>query len=581
MTIDVGFAYIDLPEVGRVSIVDVPGHERFVHNMLVGALGIDVALLCVAADESVMPQTREHLQILDLLPVERLVVALTRADLADAETREFAVAETEELLAEGRFARSPVLPVSAVTGEGLDDLRRTLAQALSAPRDEPPAPWYLPIDRVFTVKGHGTVVTGTLMQGVVREGDQAVLQPGVHEVRVRQVQGHDQPVPEMGRGSRTALNLGGVRLEDVHRGMVVGAVGTVVETTCLDARVRWVGEPKHGARVRVSIGADEAIARLFTNDHDADLVQLRFERPAAAVLGQPLVLRRYSPPVVLAGGRVVTPLAPTRRKNQAPAAGTGAGGLRETLVAFIVGRPDGADTPAVCEAVGRTPQALGDEFEALLREGALLGFAGRWFSLDTFAAARARFLAALKELHESDSRKLVWPREAVVARAGLKWQGKPLDRIVAWLAEEGSLRSSGTSVGLAGFQVELPARQRALLDRVKADLAAKTPNVPGPAEIAREFGVPVQAVEEIVRVGIDAGELVRLAPDLVYPPEALEVLVESARRVLTGAGFSASEFREAVGTTRKYAIPLLEWLDARGVTLRQGDSRVFRERIEG
>ena len=227
MTIDIGFAYIELPGVGRVSIVDVPGHERFLTNMLVGALGVDVALLCVAADESVMQQTREHLQILELLPVERLVVALTRADLADDETREIARAEVEELVAASRFEEAPILEVSAVTGVGMDALRQALADALTGTETTTSGPWYLPIDRAFAVKGHGAVVTGTLHQGTVRVGDRAIIEPGHHEVRVRAIHSHDETLEACEPGRRTALNLGGIKLEEVRRGLSVGGVGLV------------------------------------------------------------------------------------------------------------------------------------------------------------------------------------------------------------------------------------------------------------------------------------------------------------------------------------------------------------------
>jgi selenocysteine-specific elongation factor len=235
MTIDVGFAYLDFPEIGRVSIVDVPGHEKFIHNMLVGAHAIDVALLCVSADAGVMPQTREHFEILRLLPVDQMVVAMTRADLADEDTRSLVQLDIEELLGGTRFEGSPIVSVSAISGEGLDVLRNQLWEALGRTVAAEDGHWYLPIDRVFGVKGHGCVVTGTLSQGTVKVGDQAVIEPGQIEVRVRSLHSHDNALQTSERGKRTAINLGGIKLEDVHRGMVVGAPGLRL------LMPRWIG----------------------------------------------------------------------------------------------------------------------------------------------------------------------------------------------------------------------------------------------------------------------------------------------------------------------------------------------------
>ncbi|QYK56511.1 MAG: selenocysteine-specific translation elongation factor [Fimbriimonadaceae bacterium] len=574
LTIDIGFAYIDLPRIGRVSIVDVPGHERFLANMLVGALGVDVALLCVAADESVMPQTREHLQILSLLPVERLVVALTRADLVDEEMVALASDDVEELLRQGRFAGSPLVPVSAVTGQGLDALREALAQALDREKGEAEGPWYLPIDRVFTVKGHGRVVTGTLMRGRVHPGEEALVQPGGLRVRIRQVRSHEETREEAEKGQRTALNVSGPEVERLERGMLLGAPGSVAETLCLDARMEWVGQARHGSRVRVSIGADEAMARLFLNDGDPGLAQLRFERPVGAAQGQPLILRRYSPPTLLGGGRVLVVQAEKRRKNAKALAAKG-GSLRDSVVAILTQAASGAPTEAVCRETGLTAQALGGTFEDLRREGEALGFAGLWFTPETFAAATGKLADALRALHESDPRRLLWPREEAVKRANLGWSGKPLDRIVASLVESARLRGGGNQIGLAGFRVELPDKQRALLDRVAQALQEGGPSPLPAVEVADLLKVPRQAVEEILRIGVASGELVRVGEGLHYPVGALEEFRRRAQESLGAGPFAASAFREALGTTRKYAIPILEAFDARGWTVRRGDERVF------
>ncbi len=526
MTIDVGFAYVDLPEHGRVSIVDVPGHERFISNMLVGALGIDVALLCVSADESVMPQTREHLQILELLPVERLVVALTRADLADAETREFAAIEVTELIAASRFKSAPLVFVSAFSSEGLDELKSQLSTALDESGAGSPhsitEPWYLPIDRVFTVKGHGCVVTGTLARGAVRVGDRAFLEPGHYEVRIRGIEIHDETAEVSERGTRTALNLAGARQDDVERGMSLGAPGALFDTDMIDARLHWVTEPKHGQRVRVSIGADEAIGKVFLSE-DSGIAQLRLESHVAAAMDQPLIVRRYSPPDLLGGGRVVVPQARVRRRKE-KANVVEEQDLPSAILRVVGENPDGVATEEICRLLGKTPQALGQIFEDLSKKGSLRGFAGHWFSLEGYRAGFERFLDGLRQVHEKQPSRASVPREAAVKASGLTWVGKPLDRLMASGAAEGLLEVYGTNVRLPSFAVDLAPRQRQLLDRVKEALEAEWVNVPNPYEISKQINVPSQAVDEIIKVGQQAGELVAVGEGVFYTPAQLLVL---------------------------------------------------------
>ena len=573
MTIDIGFAFVELPGVGRVSIVDVPGHERFLTNMLVGALGVDVALLCVAADESVMPQTREHLQILELLPVERLVVAMTRADLADDEIREFTRAEVEELVAASRFGEAPILEVSALNGTGLDALRQALADALTGDKPASQGPWYLPIDRAFAVKGHGCVVTGTLHRGTVRVGDLAIVEPGHLEVRVRAIHSHDETLDMCEPGRRTALNLGGVKLEEVRRGLNVGAPGALFETRLMDVRLTWVAPTKHGARVRVSAGADEVIAKAFLNDHDDTLVQLRLEAPLGVALGQPVIVRRYSPPDLLGGGRIIVPNARQRRKSEL-ASTIQAGSSDEDSVLEAVGDNPGVPTDEICRVLGKTPQALGTTFESLVAQGRLKGFSGLWMTGAVFEASVTRMLEELLAQHEKAPTQAYIPRERVVDACRLNWSGKPLDRILSTLSADERLRVSGTGIRHPSFSVRLTDRQRTLLDRVKVALNGHPVNTPSSHDIARVIAVPPQAIEEILRVGIEAGEITRVEDGIFYTSEQIAALQEQVLAFAAGKPFAAAQFRDAMGTTRKYAIPLLEYFDRIRFTTRVGDQRM-------
>lgn len=567
LTIDIGFAAIDLPGVGRFSVVDVPGHEKFVANMLVGAMGMDVVLLCVAADQGVMPQTIEHFAAIRLLPVDRLVVALTRADLADADTREIARMQVEELLVGTRFAGSPLIAVSAATGEGLDDLKSQLAEAVSGVTEGAPGLWYLPIDRVFSVPGHGTVVTGTVARGTVEPGSKAVLQPKGQDVRVRGIQIHGDGSNKATAGQRAALNLAGVSVEDIERGMAVGESGSCFASALFDAEIDWLERPKHGARIRISLGADEAIAKVFLNDAEVRLAQFRIERKVAVAKGQPLIVRSYSPARILGGGRVTVPQAVRRRKNALATAATG-------LVATVSAYPCGVSADELAQKLGTTVQALGSEIEQAKTSGDLVGFGGLWFTPETFATAEQQFFLGLQELHQENPGRALLPRDGAARKAGLPWIGKPFDRMVSHWAALGTIRADGTAIAMANHRPELKDRQRQLLDRVVALLSSGGAAPPAEHVIAEQLGVPKQAVAEILKVGWEAGELLRIGDGLVYHRGTLEGLADQLRTEFSDSRFTAAEFKERLGISRKYAIPLLEYFDSVGVTMRQGDSRV-------
>jgi selenocysteine-specific elongation factor len=576
MTIDIGFAYLDLPEHGRVSIVDVPGHEKFLRNMLVGALGIDVALLCVSADEGVMPQTREHLQILLLLPVQQLVVALTRSDLVDADGLAFATEDVNSLLETTRFKGAPIIAVSAVKMDGIDALRAELVRALDAGAGGPLSldePWYLPIDRAFSVKGHGCVVTGTLAQGVVRMEDKAILMPGNIEVRVRAIHSHGDALDASEKGRRTAINLSGVSVEDVHRGMALGAPGALFATQVFDAQMHWLTVPKHASRVRVSIGSEEAIAKVFIGN-DPEIAQFRCESPVACAMNQPLIVRQYSPPHVLGGGRVIVPQGKIRKKGET-ATVIRTSDPAEGVLQAIGDSHQGTSTDEICRVLGKTPQALGSVFERLSEAGRIRGFAGLWFQTVVFDKAADLFLAQLTKMHDEAPLQAYLPREKVIEKAGLKWSGKPLDRIISFLVAEGRLEANGTSVKARGFRVRLTPRQREFLDRAISELVKEPVNTPGVHDLAHLLGAPHQAVEEILKLGVQAGEVVSIGEGVFYAPVQLEKLKTMVRDIAAGKTFQASAVRDALGTTRKYVIPLLEYFDTIRFTTRMGNERAI------
>ncbi|MDI9634778.1 selenocysteine-specific translation elongation factor [Kamptonema cortianum] len=577
LTIDIGFAHVELEDFGRVSVVDVPGHERFVANMLVGAMGMDVVMLCVAADQGVMPQTIEHFQVVQLLPVEKLVVVMTRRDLADADTAEIARLQVEELLAPTRFAGAPFLEVDSLKGTGIAELKSALVDALRAAEVVKEGLWYLPVDRVFTKPGFGTIVTGTLARGVIKVGEPCVVLPQGEKTRAKGIQAHGKSTGEADAGTRVALNLAQVGVDEITRGDVIAEPGACFVTECTDVRMVWLERPKHGARIRISVGSDEVIGKVMHNDHDETLAQLRTERPTVVAKEQAVIIRTYSPMRVIGGGRVLVPEARVRRKNAPAGELTTDDPASGSLVAQIVAKfPQGAPTSEVIRLLGMGQQQAADAIEAAKQSGEILGFAGLWFTGQVFRDNCEALTNALKRLHESEPAKAMLPREQAVKVAGLSWRGKALDRIVTQLHHERVIRVSGTNICLAEHRPQLNQRQQALLDRVVELLTEAGYSVPAPHEMNDKLNVPPQAITEILRTGVESGILIRLDDNVFYTQEQFGGFVEEVRRLMTGKRFSAAEYKEAVGTSRKYAIPILEHMDSLGVTMRQGDVRIVK-----
>ncbi|MBS1727213.1 MAG: selenocysteine-specific translation elongation factor [Armatimonadetes bacterium] len=579
MTIDLGFACVDLPTAGRVSIIDVPGHERYATNMLAGTMNIDIALLCIAADEGIMPQTEEHLKILDLLPVQTLIVAVTKADVVDTDFLVMQIEHIEEDLSRTRFRGAAIIPVSSQTGEGLPVLIASLDHAVAAfkPTPDPNDRWYMPIDRAFLVKGHGLVVTGSVARGHVETGTDAEIYPEGHKVKIRSIHVHDATVDTAERGMRTALNISGVSSDDVHRGMVISAPKAVVETFQSDFKVRWVDEPKHGMEVRAAVGSADVLGKLYLNDQDSSIAFVRFTEKIAVAKGEPAILRRHSPPTLLAGGVVITPEAESRRKKDSIRY-IDLVNIDEGIIAAIHEAPNGVTTQEICRLIGVSEQQLGDHFEQLIRERRVIGFAGLWYQPPVFLAQANLFLKALREIHAENPLSLNHPREVVLKRSGHTWFGKPFERILTKLAELKKIEIDGTRIKLAEFKIAMNPKQEAFLQRVEAELDKIVINVPYASEIASKLGVPVQAVEEILNTAANADRIVKVGQTLYYTSAQIERVKSILKEGTKGQPFTAPEAKEALQTSRKFLIPMLEYLDSVGFTTRIDDKRVIRDR---
>jgi selenocysteine-specific elongation factor len=567
MTIDLGFAHLALPSGREIGIVDVPGHARFVHNMLAGVHGLDAVLLVVAADEGVMPQTREHLEIVDLLRVSRGLAVLTKADLVEPDWLDLVAAEVVDALRATSLADAEVVPVSAVTGAGLDQLTAKLDALLAAtPPRADAGRARLPVDRVFTIAGFGTVVTGTLVDGSVAAGDELELLPAGRRIRVRGLQVHGRQVERAGPGTRVAVNVAGVERDDLRRGDVLASPATLTVTRRADARVRVPGSGdsrlRHGERVLLHAGTAEVPSRVIALD-DPGWIQLYLDRPLAAAPGDRFVLRRPSPPVTLAGGELVD-LNPRKhaRHDASAVASLERRAAGEVLQEELAKYPRGVTAEALLKA-SLAPEA--DLDTVRVRR------AGRWlFAPDAWDALRRRAEKMLAEYHRAQPLRPGMPREELQSRLGLL--PAAFGAVLRELAAEGVLAERDGIAALPGHAVELGAGSgpaARLLELLRAEPFAP----PSLAEATRESG----AGPELVRALERSGDIVRLSPDVAFTQDAYQRAVDKVRAVVQADGqVTVARLRDELGASRRPILALLEHLDAQRITRRVGDARVLR-----
>jgi len=573
MTLDLGFAWLTLPSGREVSIVDVPGHERYVKNMLAGAGAIDVGLLVVAADEGPMPQTREPLAILELLAIPRLVVALTKVDLADEEMVALAEEEVRELLSSTPYAGSPIVPTSAVTGAGLSELLAAVDAAFDgAAAGGEAGPW-LPIDRVFVARGHGVVVTGTLQGGPLRVGDEGELLPGRRRARVRGLQRHRRPCEVLEGSTRAAVNLAGVSRGDVERGMVLTRPGVGGALLTADVELfgaRWSPQPlRHASQVTVLAGTAEAQARVrllqvrALGPGERGWGQLVLDRPLPAKPGVRFVLR--TPEATVGGGVVLTLRAPRRRRAEeferlrAAVFGT----PRQRALLALEGRPLlEAEVDGVLGGEGRAA------LEQLREEGEALERGGRWYGRAWFAREAERLREAVARYLDAPPLRRGVPREELRANLGLP--NEEFDALLALAAGDGGLEARGGEVRPRGRSVQLTEAEEELVEGYLAalrDTSAPPTEAPLPPELLR-------FLEE-------EGRIVRTPSGILFHAEVFGRMRDQVVAFLERHGsVTLAQVRDMFGTSRKYAQAFLEALDAERVTRRVGDARVLLRRPE-
>jgi selenocysteine-specific elongation factor len=593
ITIDLGFAFLEAGGV-RFGFVDVPGHERFVKNMLAGTSGIDLVLLVVAADEAIKPQTQEHFDICRLLGVDRGVVVLTKTDLVDNDSQELVRMELEEFVKGSFLEGAPIVAVSAKSGAGLAELNKALQdQARSIAEKQTNRYFRLPIDRSFAVKGFGTVVTGTLISGHIATGEEVELLPEKKLLRVRGVQTGGKNVECAQAGQRTAVNLSGIEHTAVQRGMVIAAPGRFTKTRRIDVRLELLaGAPtlKHRAKVHFHIGTAETSAEvlLFEKSElhpgDAAWAQLRLADEVVVVRGDRFIVRQFSPAITVGGGQVLDPLAkrPTRKDlGRIQFLETLDCGSREDIVRVMVERNNlGLGLKVIIAQTGWIEPELQATAESLAKSGMIRAVSAEPLLLvaeTTFQEAAKKLLTRVEAFHRENPLLPGIPREELRASAARRVRTETFRAALEQLAKQNKVSLQGELVKKAGTEITLAPEEARAKQQIEQAFAKAGLAVPSVKEALAQLAIENRRAEKILQILLREKVLVRVSPELIFHRNALDLLPALLQNYKKSKGerIGVPTFKDLAGISRKYAIPLLEYLDRQRLTRRVGDERVI------
>ncbi len=593
ITIDLGFAFLELGGV-QFGFVDVPGHERFVKNMLAGAWGVDVLLLVVAADEAIKPQTREHFDICRLLGVSHGVVALTKIDRVDADRQALVRLEVEEFLQNSFLARARIVPLSAKTGVGLGELKEALLQvAGEVPAKDTQHYFRLPIDRAFSVKGFGTVVTGTLVAGQITSGQEVELAPGSKKLRVRGLQTGGKSVERARAGQRTAVNLAGVEHSEIQRGMLLAAPGRFRASRRIDVRLELLSSArglKHRAKVHFHVGTSETVGELLLYEGielaagQNGLAQIRVQDDVLLVRGDRFIVRQFSPVNTIGGGVVLDPLArrPTRKDTgRVRYLQTMETGTREEII--------GATTERTVWGVGMSDLVartgwLESEIRAATENLAKTKSA-RIVSEDPLVLfSETRFLEICEKLrirvekfHQENPLLPGIAREELRTILGRRVRTETFQSAIRELTGQGKIIAQNELIKKPGSELRLTTEEATAKEQITRAFLVAGWKVPSAKEAISELSIESRNAEKILQILLREKLLVRVSPELIFHAEALQRLLALLQnyKKTKGERIGVPAFKDLTGITRKYAIPLLEFLDRQRVTRRVGDERVI------
>jgi selenocysteine-specific elongation factor len=599
ITIDLGFAHLDLGEGIGVGFIDVPGHERFVRNMLAGVGGIDLVILVVAADESIKPQTREHFDICKLLGIRKGLVAITKSDLVDREILDLVRLEMQEFVRGSFLEDAPLLHVSAKTGEGLealkDELRRLALEVTPKPEE---LPFRLPIDRAFVMKGFGTVVTGTLIAGRIDKDAEVEICPLGRRVRVRGIEVHNAPAPTALAGQRTAVNLPGIEAKEISRGMILAPPGLFQPTSRLDCRLNLLPSArplKNRARFHFHCGTAETIAEVILLDRkelepgSSTFAQLRLSEPSLLMPGDRFIIRQLSPVTTIGGGSVLDNQPAQHRIGDAtvvPLLDTLEKGNAEIRLEWLVRQPGEAPLAGLVSRTGWQPAEV-------LRVGKVLASTNRLSLLgqppesfvheEHFRELAKTIIGQLEKFHAENPLVAGLPKEDLRSRTDTRSSPHPappsnllFNALLQTLAAQGKVEVQGETVRLAGHRIQLTPEEQLAKDQISAAFEKRGLAVPGTPEVLAKLHIDRPRAEKLLQILLKEKVLLKVTEDLVFHRAALQQLKQLlVRRKAQSNRINVAVFKEITGLSRKYAIPLLEYLDREHVTRREGDERII------
>jgi selenocysteine-specific elongation factor len=594
ITIDLGFAHLELAapsgEKVRLGFIDVPGHERFVRNMLAGVGGIDLVLMVIAADESIKPQTREHFEICRLLSIPRGITVITKADMVDEDTLSVVRMEIEDFV-RGSFldvSRAPVVAVSALKGTGLDEMKREIIRlSAEVPSRDTEALFRLPIDRVFTMKGFGAVVTGTLIAGKVKKEEEVEVFPSRKRARVRGVQVHGSMANQAIAGQRTALNLAGVQMEELGRGMTLAAPGVFEPTQKFEVKISLLKDAKplkNRARVHFHAFTSETIAEVALRGVSelkpgaSAFAQLRTAEPLLLLPGDRAILRQFSP-VITIGGAVVLDAFPMARQKQDAVLHflqtLSSGSRQEALLARIARRGhEGLSLAAAMRETGLKQSVAQPLIATLVQQKQIIQLGEFLLSSDAMQKIREKLLAALDAFHKANPLVGGISKEELREKLGLNQT--VMEAMLAQLTRDKKAEVAGEQVRLAGRGVELKDEEAKAKQQIEKAFAEAGLKVPLMKEVLDKLPVDKARAQKLVTLLLRDRVLIKLADDLVFHQTALQGLRQiMATQKAKTPKIDVATFKDLLGVTRKYAIPLLEYLDQQRVTRRVGDERII------
>ncbi|SHJ42021.1 selenocysteine-specific translation elongation factor [Desulfofundulus thermosubterraneus] len=594
ISIELGFASLTLPSGRQAGIVDVPGHERFIKNMLAGVGGIDLVLLVIAADEGIMPQTKEHMDIIHLLQIPRGVVVLSKVDLVDREWLDLVREEVVDFLKGTTLEGAPVVEVSSVTGQGLDELLRTIDLVAQEVKEKPATGYVrLPVDRVFSITGFGTVATGTLWSGILRTGDALEIMPRKIASRVRTLQVHGRKVEEARAGQRVAVNLTGVEIEEVPRGSVLATPGSLTPSYRLDVRfvlLETARPLKNRSRVRLHLGTAEIMCRVILLDRDelapqeTALAQLELEEPAVAVRGDRFVVRSYSPVRTIGGGKIIDPVAPKHRRLRAEVIESlltrEKGTPEELLLQQLNSQRTILTAEELVKASGLDEKTVKDTLFSLVEKKQVrsIPLENQVYYLlqEVYLQWAENMRLMLQEYHRDFPLREGFPKEEMRSRLLAGLNSKQFQSLLQVMEEDGLVKLYTQDIALPEFTPRPNHKQEQQIKQLIEMYREANYQPPAWGEAARRAGLEGSAAQEILQYLLKKGLLVRVADDLYFHPDCVDRARQALVDYLREKGeITVGETRDLLQTSRKYALPLLEYFDREKTTRRVEDKRVL------